>query len=135
MLLGHATATTDLAVSYAKDRHQFGRPIGSFQAIKHLVADMLARAEVSRAAVYAAGAFLDDPAVGDVDRAVAAARMLAGRAAIESAKTCIQVHGAMGLTWEASPHLFAKRAWTVATAFGSIDAAADLVARRLQPVG
>ena len=64
LLVGIAVATTDLAVAYAKERQQFDRPIGSFQAVKHLLADMLVRAEVARAAVHAAGVTLDDPDVG-----------------------------------------------------------------------
>jgi alkylation response protein AidB-like acyl-CoA dehydrogenase len=131
MLTGIAGGTTDLAVAYAKDRHQFGRPIGSFQAVKHLLADMLARTEVSRASVYAAGAVLDEPAAGDLDRAVAGARVVAGHAGVANAKGCIQVHGGIGFTWEASPHLFVKRAWALATTFGSVDDAAEQVARSL----
>ena len=56
----------ELAVAYAKEREQFGKPIGAFQAVKHLCADMAGRAEVCRAAVYMAGCTLDDPEVGDV---------------------------------------------------------------------
>ncbi|HLW16756.1 MAG TPA: acyl-CoA dehydrogenase family protein, partial [Actinomycetota bacterium] len=59
LLVGIASAETDLAVAYAKERQQFGRAIGSFQAVKHICADMLTRAEVARAAVYAAGVHLD----------------------------------------------------------------------------
>ena len=69
-LLGIAEATLERANAYAKQREQFGRPIGSFQAIKHMLADGFVRQEAARAAVYAAGATLDQPAVGDVARAV-----------------------------------------------------------------
>ena len=130
-LLGFAVATTDLAVAYAKERHQFDRPIGSFQAVKHLLADMLVRAEVARAAVYAAGVTLDDPAVGDVARAVATAKLMAGDAARQNGKACVQVHGGMGFTWEVDAHLYLKRAWVLDAAFGSVDDHALAIADRL----
>ena len=128
ILLGVAEAATDLAVAYAKDRHQFGRPIGSFQSLKHLMADMFARAEVARGAVYAAGVTLDDPAVGSVVRAVAAAKLTAAEAALANAKTCIQVHGGMGYTWEIDAHLYLKRAYALEPAFGTRDDWADTMA-------
>jgi alkylation response protein AidB-like acyl-CoA dehydrogenase len=119
--LGIALATTDLAVAYAKQREQFDRPIGSFQAVKHLLADMLVRAEVARAAVYAAGVTLDQPAVGDPRRAVATAKVMAGDAARLNGKACVQVHGGMGFTWEVDAHLYLKRAWVLDPMFGSVD--------------
>ena len=61
--VGHAADALELAVAYAKERHQFGKPIGSFQAVKHICADMLVRAEVARAAVHAAACLADDPDV------------------------------------------------------------------------
>ena len=133
-LLGMAEAATDLAVAYARDRHQFGRPIGSFQSLKHLMADMFTRAEVARGAVYAAGVTLDDPAVGSVPRAVAAAKVTAGEAALANAKTCIQVHGGMGYTWEVDAHLFLKRAYALEPAFGTRDDWADTMADLLDAV-
>ena len=130
-LLGIARETTELATAYAKERTQFDRPIGSFQAVKHLLADMLVRAEVARAAVYAAGVLLDDPRSGDPARAVAAAKLLAGEAAVANGKVCIQVHGGMGFTWEAAPHLYLKRAAVLATTFGSSDEHAESMAEHL----
>ena len=127
-MLGLAEAATDLAVAFAKDRQQFGRPIGAFQALKHLMADMFARAEVARGAVYAAGVTLDDPAVGSVVRAVAAAKLTASEAALANGKTCIQVHGGMGYTWEIDAHLFLKRAYALEPAFGTRDDWADTMA-------
>ena len=123
--LGIAEATTDLAVAYAKEREQFGRPIGSFQAVKHLCADMLVRAEVARAAVHAAGVALGERGDGDAHRAVHTAKLLATEAAVANGKTCIQVHGGMGFTWEATPHLFLKRAMVHATQFGGVDSHAE----------
>jgi len=127
-LVGAAEACTDLSVAYAKERRQFDRPIGSFQAVKHLLADMLVRAEVARASVHAAACTLDDPDVGDVARAVAGAKMLAGDAAITNGKTATQVHGGMGFTWEVDVHLYLKRAWVLDTVLGSVDEHADAVA-------
>ncbi|MEU9384075.1 acyl-CoA dehydrogenase family protein [Streptomyces sp. NPDC048279] len=102
--LGTATRACELAVQHARIREQFGRPIGAFQAVKHLCAEMLVRAETARAAVYAA-AVTADP----VD--IAAARLLADEAAVRGAGDCLQVHGGTGFTWEAEVHLHVKRAW------------------------
>jgi alkylation response protein AidB-like acyl-CoA dehydrogenase len=128
LLLGLAAAVTDMAVAYAKEREQFERPIGSFQAVKHLLADMLVRTEVARAAVYAAGVHLDDPDIGDVERAVAGAKLMAGEAALANGKTCIQVHGGMGFTWEVDAHLYLKRARVLDTVFGPVDTQAEVMA-------
>jgi len=127
-LSGNSAGSTTLAVEYAKEREQFGRPIGSFQGLKHLLADSWIRTELARSSVWAAGVTIDEPEVGSIDRAVAGARLTSARAATENAKTCVQVHGGMGFTWEVDAHLFLKRAWVLETQFGSIDDAADLVA-------
>ncbi|MFD3943124.1 acyl-CoA dehydrogenase family protein [Streptomyces sp. NPDC058579] len=102
--LGSAGRTTEMAVSYARTREQFGRAIGSFQAVKHLCAEMLVRTEVARAAVYGA-AVTGDPVE------IAGAKLLADEAAVACARDCLQVHGGMGFTWEADVHLHLKRAW------------------------
>ena len=99
-----------MAVAYAKQREQFGKPIGSFQAVKHMCADMLVAAETARAAVHAAAVTIDQPDVGDPDRAAAGAGLLAAEAAIKNGKTSIQVHGGMGFTWEVPAHLYLMRA-------------------------
>jgi alkylation response protein AidB-like acyl-CoA dehydrogenase len=130
-LVGAAQACTDLSVAYAKERRQFDRPIGSFQAVKHILADMRVRAEVARASVHAAACTLDDPDVGDIARAVAGAKMLAGEAAIANGKSATQVHGGMGFTWEVDVHLYLKRAWVLDTVLGSVDEHADAVADSL----
>lgn len=127
-LLGIAQAATDLALSYAKEREQFGRPIGSFQAVKHLLADNLVRIEVARAAVYAAGVTLDDPEVGPPERAAVAAKLMAGEAAVANAKTGVQVHGGMGYTWEVDAHLYFKRAYALEPIFGGREECADRMA-------
>ncbi|MFE9961693.1 MULTISPECIES: acyl-CoA dehydrogenase family protein [unclassified Streptomyces] len=102
--LGSAARTTETAVQHARGREQFGSPIGAFQAVKHLCAQMLVRAELARAAVYAA-AVTADPVE------IAGAKLLADEAAVRNARDCLQVHGGMGFTWEADVHLHLKRAW------------------------
>ncbi len=126
--LGLAWGATDLAVAYAKEREQFGRVIGSFQAVKHLCADMISRVEVARAAVYLAGVALDDPEVADPVRAASAARIVSCQAASANGKDCVQVHGGMGYTWEVDAHLFLKRAWVLETQFGTPDEHAEVMA-------
>jgi alkylation response protein AidB-like acyl-CoA dehydrogenase len=120
VLLGIAGATMDAAVAYAKERVQFDKPIGAFQAVKHLCADMLVRTEMARVAVYAAGVTIDDPVVGDPGRAASVAKIQAGEAAMANAKSAVQVHGGMGFTWEVDLHLYLKRAWVLDTSWGSV---------------
>jgi alkylation response protein AidB-like acyl-CoA dehydrogenase len=127
---GIASRTVELAVDYAKRRTQFDKPIGSFQAVKHMCADMFVRAEVARAAVDAAGVMLDERAE-DVAQAVTGAKLLASEAAVANAKTCVQVFGGMGFTWEVDVHLYLKRAAVLATQFGGVDHQAELAASRL----
>jgi alkylation response protein AidB-like acyl-CoA dehydrogenase len=130
-LVGLASAVTDLSVAYAKERQQFGRPIGSFQAVKHILADMLVRAEVARAAAHAAGVALDRRADVDPDRAVAGAKLLASEAAVANGKAAVQVHGGMGFTWEVDVHLYLKRAVVLSTAFDLPDELAESLAASL----
>ncbi|WP_426499699.1 acyl-CoA dehydrogenase family protein [Streptomyces sp. D54] len=122
--LGSAARTTETAVQHAGGREQFGSPIGSFQAVKHLCADMLARTEPARAAVYAA-AVTGDPVE------IAAAKLLADEAAVRNARDCLQIHGGMGFTWEADVHLHLKRAWLRSAARLSGTAAEELLAAGL----
>jgi alkylation response protein AidB-like acyl-CoA dehydrogenase len=117
-LLGIAEMSQELATEYARGREQFGRPIGSFQAIKHILADAYVRQEHARAAVYAAGATFDQPEVGLPERAAAAAKLTAGEAAQKNARACVQVHGGMGYTWEIPAHYYLKRAIVLENAFG-----------------
>lgn len=117
--LGIAGAALDVAVAYSLEREQFGVPIGSFQALKHLMADMYVRVGLARSATWAAAAVLDDPAVGDADRSASAAKLLAGEAAVENARASIQVLGGMGFTWEMPPHFLLKRALVLDQAFGT----------------
>ena len=120
---GIASWCVDTAVSYAKVREQFGRPIGSFQAVKHRCADMLAQLELARAATWDAASALDHDEDGEVEPearalAVAVAAAVATTAAVECAKSAIQVLGGVGYTWEHDAHLFLKRALANRQALG-----------------
>ncbi|WP_046734022.1 acyl-CoA dehydrogenase family protein [Streptomyces humi] len=122
--LGTATRVCELAVQHARTRIQFGRPIGAFQAVKHLCAEMLVRAETARAAVYAA-AVTADP----LD--IAAARLLADEAAVAGSRDCLQVHGGMGFTWEAEVHLHLKRSWVRSQRAGGVTESEEMLAAEL----
>ncbi|MFF0202534.1 acyl-CoA dehydrogenase family protein [Streptomyces sp. NPDC005017] len=127
--LGSAGRAGELAVQHACVREQFGRPIGAFQAVQHLCADLLVRTELARAAVYAA-AVTADPAD------IAAARLLADEAAVRGARDCLQVHGGMGFTWESEVHLHLKRAWVRTHRAGGGTHSEELLARDLSaPAG
>ncbi|MFB1044624.1 acyl-CoA dehydrogenase family protein [Streptomyces chrestomyceticus] len=102
--LGSAARTVEMAVEHARRREQFGVRIGSFQAVKHLCAEMLIRVEMARSAVYAAS-------LTEQSLPVVGAKLLADEAAVRNARDCLQVHGGMGFTWEADVHLHLKRAW------------------------
>jgi alkylation response protein AidB-like acyl-CoA dehydrogenase len=113
-----AERTLEMSVEYGKVRQQFGRPIGSFQAVKHRCADMAVRAEVARSlTTYAAVALRDGEA--DATRHVRAAKALAADAALVNAGDNVQNHGGMGFTWESDAHLYLKRAWVLEHAFGT----------------
>ncbi|MFJ9617305.1 acyl-CoA dehydrogenase family protein [Streptomyces noursei] len=122
--LGSAARTVETAVAHARQRTQFGAPIGSFQAVKHLCAGMLVRAELARAAVYAA-------AVTEDALDVVGAKLLADEAAVRNARDCLQVHGGMGFTWEADVHLHLKRAWLRAERWGGAREAEERLADAL----
>ncbi|QCD60641.1 acyl-CoA dehydrogenase [Streptomyces hawaiiensis] len=124
--LGTATRVCELAAQHARVRQQFGRPIGTFQAVAHLCAGILVRAETARAAVYAA-AVTADPAD------IAAARILADEAAVRGARDCLQVHGGMGFTWESEVHLHLKRAWVRTQRAGGVTESEELLATALTP--
>lgn len=127
--LGICEATVELGSRYALERRQFDRPIGQFQAVKHLLADMLTRTEVARAAVYAAGVTRDGRGDGSSTASTAAAaKILAGDGALFCAKTCIQVHGGMGFTWEVDAQRYWKRACVLDTHFGNGDQHAEAYA-------
>jgi alkylation response protein AidB-like acyl-CoA dehydrogenase len=117
VLVGVADRLIAMAAQYAQDRVQFGKPIGSFQAVKHLLADALVRVEFARPMVYRAAWSLAD---GDPDASLHAsmAKAMASDAATLAARTALQVHGAIGYTWEHDLQLWMKRAWSLAAAWG-----------------
>jgi alkylation response protein AidB-like acyl-CoA dehydrogenase len=121
-LAGIADRALDIARAYALEREQFDRPIGAFQAVQHLLADMYVRVTLAQSSVYAAAAVVQDPGDGDdPDRAAGGAKLLAAEAAIANASTAVQVLGGMGFTWDMLPNHLLKRAWVLEQGFGARD--------------
>ncbi|MEU5260346.1 acyl-CoA dehydrogenase family protein [Amycolatopsis sp. NPDC021455] len=114
--VGAAARALELTVEYTKQRRQFGRPIGSFQALKHRMADVHVHVEAARSALYAA---LVD---GDPE-AVSAAKLVCGEAFAHAAAEMIQLHGGIAITWEHDAHLYFKRAHGSALLFTDRDGA------------
>jgi alkylation response protein AidB-like acyl-CoA dehydrogenase len=116
--LGLAQRCLDLTVAYVKERRQFARQIGSFQAVKHRLADLWTTVTLARAASRYAAACLAD---GDPDApvAVALAKSACCEAAVTAAQECVQLHGGIGFTWEHPAHLYLKRAKAASVAFGT----------------
>ena len=128
--VGGAEATLDKAVAYAKVRQQFGKPIGSFQAIKHLCADMLVRVESARSATwYAAWALASN--ADDQPLATRTAKAYATDAFFACAADNIQVHGGIGFTWEHDAHLYFKRAHALRALLGHPREHRAVIARAL----
>ncbi|GLR68254.1 acyl-CoA dehydrogenase [Acidocella aquatica] len=117
-MIGLGQRCIDLAVAYAKDRQQFGKPIGSYQAVKHLLATAQVKLEFARPVVHAAAAELPLGTLAARAR-VAHAKIAAGEAADLAARTAVQVFGAMGMTWEVDVHFFLKRALALKFAWGT----------------
>lgn len=116
--VGLAQAALDMGVAYAKERYAFGRPIGSFQAIKHRLADMFVKLESARSnAYYAAWALAKSP--DELPAAAAYARLAANEAAAFATEENVQIHGGIGFTWEADPHMLVKRAKHLESWLGS----------------
>jgi acyl-CoA dehydrogenase len=116
--VGGASACLEMATAYAKERHAFGRPIGSFQAIKHKLADVYVATELARSNAYF-GAWALQAGTADLPLAAATARVSASDAFFLAAKENIQVHGGIGFTWEMDCHLFYRRAKHLALLLGS----------------
>jgi alkylation response protein AidB-like acyl-CoA dehydrogenase len=116
--LGLAQHCLDMTLGYVRERRQFARQIGSFQAIKHRLADLWTTISLARAASRYAAACLaaDDP---DAPVAVALAKSACCDAAVRAAEECVQLHGGIGFTWEHPAHLYLKRAKAAAVAFGT----------------
>lgn len=114
--LGLTQQLLTLAVDYAKERKQFERAIGSYQAVKHQLANVQVRLEFARPVVYAAAALLAEDARSAAR--VSHAKLAAGDAAELAARTAMQVHGAMGYSWEVDLHFYMKRVWALLGAWG-----------------
>lgn len=124
--IGGAQRCLEMATEYAKTRYQFGRAIGSFQAIKHMCADMLVDVEHARSAAWHGARTLDDPREAPI--AVPLARSVCSDAYLSVAGANIQVHGGIGFTWEHDAHLYFKRAKSTSLLLGSVDAYRDRLA-------
>jgi alkylation response protein AidB-like acyl-CoA dehydrogenase len=108
-----------MATDYAKTRVQFDRPIGSFQAIKHRLADMLVSVETARSAVTWAACVAASDDVDELPTAAAVAKSYATEAFFRCAAECVQIHGGIGFTWEHDAHLYLKRARASLSLLGS----------------
>lgn len=130
--VGVAERALDLAVQYTQERQQFGKPVGSFQGVKHRAAQMLVAVETARSAVYAA-AFVADSAGESTDLALfaAQARTEATEAALFCTRESIQLHGGVGFTWEFDPHLYFRRAQSASQRLGTVEQWREQVARQL----
>ena len=117
-MLGGAQAVLDMAVAYAKDRVQFGRPIGSFQAVKHRCADMLVDVEGMRSTAYWAAWSLGHDPADEASVAASTAKCWASDASKRVMASGLQVHGGIGFTWEHDLHFFMKRAQLDQLEFG-----------------
>jgi len=126
--LGGAQASLDRTVEYAKERVQFGRPIGSFQAYKHRLADMMVEIEQARSAVYWAACAVDEQAE-EATLALHSAKAFCADTYRMCAGNMIQLHGGIGFTWEHDAHLFFKRARSIATLYGDSQWHREEVAR------
>ncbi len=117
-LVGIADAMLEQAVEYAKIRKQFGQPIGAFQAVKHHLATATVALEFAKPVVWRAAQAMDD-GIDSAPVHVSHAKLAAGDAALQMAETAIQIHGAMGYTYEVDLHFWMKRSWALIGAWGS----------------
>jgi len=129
--VGGAQACLDMAVAYAKERVQFGRPIGSFQAIKHKCADVLLEVESARSAAYY-GAWCAAEDRDELPAVAALAKATGSEAYLQAAAENIQIHGGIGFTWEHPAHLYFRRAKSSDLLFGDASHQRELLARRLR---
>jgi alkylation response protein AidB-like acyl-CoA dehydrogenase len=129
--LGGSQACLEMAIDYAKNRIAFSRPIGSFQAIKHKLADMYVATEVARSNAYY-GAWALSTEAAELPFAAATARAAASDAYHLAAKENIQVHGGMGFTWEVDAHLFYRRAKLLSVQAGSPAVWKEKLVKRLE---
>lgn len=116
-LIGLAERMIDMAAEYARQREQFGKPIGSFQAVKHLMSDALLKVEFAKAPTYRA-AWSASVESTTASRDISMAKALAGEAAYRASRSSMQVFGGIGYTWEADLQLWMKKAWALMRAYG-----------------
>jgi alkylation response protein AidB-like acyl-CoA dehydrogenase len=129
-MVGGSQQCLDMSTTYAKERYQFGRPIGSFQAIKHKCANMLMEVEMARSAAYYAGwAAAEDP--DELSLAASLAKAYCSDAFFHAAAENIQIHGGIGFTWEHDAHLYFRRAKSSEIYLGDATYHRELVAQKL----
>jgi alkylation response protein AidB-like acyl-CoA dehydrogenase len=129
--VGGADRALEMGRDYALDRIAFGRPIGSFQAVKHMLADMYVSATLARSNCYY-GAWALSTNAGELPEAAAAARISATQAFQHCSKNNIQVHGGMGFTWEFDCHMYYRRANAAALGLGSLSYWEDQLIDRMR---
>jgi alkylation response protein AidB-like acyl-CoA dehydrogenase len=128
--IGSVETALDVSVAYAKDRHTFGRAIGSYQAVKHSLTEVLRQLDNGRSLLYYAG-WARRGAPAEFPLAASAARSVAGRALDQAARTMISVHGGIGATWEHDAPLYFRRAQLSRRLLGGTSGATDRVAGEL----
>mgnify|MGYP000941724936 CR=1 FL=1 len=130
LLIGLAQKMIDLSSVYVVDRTQFGKPIGSFQAVKHMLADVAVAIEFARPAVYRAAYSLSE---NNPKLALhcAHAKYMCSQAAELACKNSIQAHGAMGYTWEMDLHIYMRKAWSMMACWGNEDRQQDIIFKTL----
>lgn len=130
LLIGLAQKMLDLSSVYVGDRTQFGKPIGSFQAVKHMLADVAVRIEFAKPAVYRAAysLFENNPKSA---LHCAHAKFMCAQAAELACKNSIQAHGAMGYTWEMDLHIYMRKAWSMMACWGNEDNQQDIIYKTL----
>jgi len=130
LLIGLAQKMLDLSSAYAVDRTQFGKPIGSFQAVKHMLADVAVAIEFAKPAIYRAAYSLSDQNPKSVLHC-SHAKYMTARAAELACKNSIQAHGAMGYTWEMDLHIYMRKAWSLMACWGNEDKQQDTIYKTL----
>jgi hypothetical protein len=130
LLIGLAQKMLDLSSAYVCDRNQFGKPIGSFQAVKHMLADVAVRIEFAKPAVYRAAysLFENNPKSA---LHCSHAKFMCAQASELACKNSIQAHGAMGYTWEMDLHIYMRKAWSMMACWGNEDNQQDFIYKTL----
>lgn len=130
LLIGLAQKMIDLSSVYVLDRTQFGKPIGSFQAVKHMLADVAVKIEFAKPAVYRAAYSLSENNPKSALHC-AHAKLMCAQAAELACKNSIQAHGAMGYTWEMDLHIYMRKAWSMMACWGNEDRQQDIIFKTL----